>query len=1724
MSASQRLSAELRGTRCKRLGPLQARSLEEQAWSLVPEIFQSLTGHNRLCLLECACEPDSLLSSAVQAQRKSETAAARCSLYNGCDLSTDAGVRLIMNRIDLERPQHVWLSPPCGPFSPLQRTNQRNQAQVQELKAKRQEAIRIYIGATCIMHFAIQRGVHVTLELADRSDAWRLPVLNQLQSKYNLYRAVTKGCAVGLKDLKSGLPLQKGWRILTTQKRLAEAMELPCKCLKHKGHGKCEGPSATASARYTPDYVRRAARVLCQELSHQDTVRECQGQSFLVQGFGEGEFCTCGEVSIPGVPRTCPGCMPEKVDWLAVGGRSKTLESQGTSALDVRDETVVELPPTGQAQKGIQGPDKGDLGSSELDVIPGTSPPKDPEEEPEVMYSKEQETQLEQQAQEFLEQQHFEHAHCAKILNLLVYPNRSECRSMVKGEKPRYMVFGAYAHGNHYGITKWTRKFPQTCRYLLQYLQRWSASPVECSSLMVNENAHTGMHKDVHNVPGTQNYLIGVTRYQQGGIWLEGPGDQSRASPVWKQLPNGQSAVGHIVTTCQKLATFDARKWHEVQPWHGHRQVVGAYTSRGVHHLCSADKGFLRSLGMCFPPRQSVMAVNQQSMPSMSQQTLKEETIKRQLYLLHAATGHGSVKHMVDALKRRNVDPLVLKLAQEFKCPVCQERSKVPPRQVASLEALPPKFHTIAADVGHWVYGPSGEQQNFMVIVDEGSRYRVAKILSKGSKQTPNAATCINYMSEGWIQMFGKPKALRLDPAGSFRSTSLEDYCDRNGIFLDLIPGEAHWQIGVAEQAIQGLKALMTKMVEQDPEVTPEEALSIAVATFNRREMIRGFSPIQHVLGQSPDEAGEHVKGLEQIQPEPILNQPLQEFRREAERRAVAEKALSDWQARERVKRALNSRTRPQCQYLPGDLVYFWRTQEANKSNKHPGTNRGRFLGPARILAMESRQSDVGESRPGNAIWLVRGRRLLKRSREQLRPASHREEVIEALSPEGQTPWTFSRVASEIGGNQYEDISNEVPSDSEWRRAQDLMEEVPPVTSRVRGKRPATRPLPDMESEGEEDENMQDGEPSQPSQWRRRGQPRSDMNRSNMATAWWSDVDPGTWEPEASAYWTQEEAAVEVEIALPETKAAWSKATQNLQSYFVGALKRKAVEVSERRLTPEQKEKFRGAKSVEVRNFIAARAFEALPEHIKPSPEQAISMRWILTWKVQDSGELKPKARAVLLGYQDPQYEHRSTTAPVMTRMTRQLFLQAAANLRWKVTKGDVSGAFLQGRDYPNELYCIPCDEILEAMNLPPGTVTRLRKACYGLVEAPLEWYRTVAEYLESLGFRRLWADSCCWTWHKNGKLRGMVTAHVDDFMFGGSGQDQEWLDKMTQIRQRFGWGSWEEDKFTQCGVLIETIPEGFRLSQPHYLEDLKEIGISTSRRKERNAPTTDHEKGQLRALLGGLSWYAQQTGPHVSAEVSLLLSEVNHSTVETMSKANLLLQHAKARKEHAILIHRCNMEDLQFYAWVDAASQNRVDGGSTQGILVGAASKALLAGDVCNVSVISWQSSKIDRTCRSPGAAEAQAAVNGDDALYYARYQWFEIVHGDIDVRHPERSVRQVGGVLITDSRNVYDKLHTEVLVVKGAEKRANLELLSLKESQQSTNLVIRWVHSEAQLANSLTKGGSKEIELFYRMQAAWRIVEDDKMQSARKRKSEGLGPLDQQPRMRNVGDSPES
>ena len=262
---------------------------------------------------------------------------------------------------------------------------------------------------------------------------------------------------------------------------------------------------------------------------------------------------------------------------------------------------------------------------------------------------------------------------------------------------------------------------------------------------------------------------------------------------------------------------------------------------------------------------------------------------------------------------------------------------------------------------------------------------------------------------------------------------------------------------------------------------------------------------------------------------------------------------------------------------------------------------------------------------------------------EQLRRASQREELVEALTESEATPWSFHRVAEQIGGNQYEDVSANHPSEAEWWRSQDPSEERQPTRHRVRGKRPATQaPVEDS------DEELIPAEVRTPSSSSRQ-RPRIS---EETGECWWAQIKEQAWSESEQTFWQDERASVEVEIEMPHTNREWQRAMGDLSCYMVGAMKRRAVEVREKTLSPEEREQFAAAKAVEVRNFIAAQAFESLPDHVRPSKAQAIGMRWILTWKQREDGSRKAKARAVLLGYQDPAYEHRSTTAPVMSRQS----------------------------------------------------------------------------------------------------------------------------------------------------------------------------------------------------------------------------------------------------------------------------------------------------------------------------------------------------------------------------------------------------------------------------------------------------------------------------------------
>ena len=184
--------------------------------------------------------------------------------------------------------------------------------------------------------------------------------------------------------------------------------------------------------------------------------------------------------------------------------------------------------------------------------------------------------------------------------------------------------------------------------------------------------------------------------------------------------------------------------------------------------------------------------------------------------------------------------------------------------------------------------------------------------------------------------------------------------------------------------------------------------------------MVRGFSPSQHALGQAPDIDGRFFRENVKDFPVDIMQTPFPEIEKHQKLRLAAEETFLKWQARERLARALNSKSKPFPTYSPGELVFYWRHLGRKEAGQrfHTGHFYG-YAGPARL---ETRFDEDNRMRP-SLVWLVRNNRLLKASIEQLRKASSRERTMAVIDQEIQLPWTISDIVSPLGKNEYDDIT-----------------------------------------------------------------------------------------------------------------------------------------------------------------------------------------------------------------------------------------------------------------------------------------------------------------------------------------------------------------------------------------------------------------------------------------------------------------------------------------------------------------------------------------------------------------------------------------------------------------------------------------------------------------------------------------------------------------------------
>ena len=132
---------------------------------------------------------------------------------------------------------------------------------------------------------------------------------------------------------------------------------------------------------------------------------------------------------------------------------------------------------------------------------------------------------------------------------------------------------------------------------------------------------------------------------------------------------------------------------------------------------------------------------------------------------------------------------------------------------------------------------------------------------------------------------------------------------------------------------------------------------------------------------------------------------------------------------------------------------------------------------------------------------------------------------------------------------------------------------------------------------------------------------------------------------------------------------------------------------------------------------------------------------------------------------QTPGLNFKETLAPVVKPQTIEVVLTLALAQGWSLHQMDVNNAFLQGK-LAEDVY----------MQQPPGFlhsefpqhVCKLKKAIYGLRQAPRAWHDSLKAFVLSVGFQISLSDSSLFIYNKHG-VQDFLLVYVDDLLLTGS-------------------------------------------------------------------------------------------------------------------------------------------------------------------------------------------------------------------------------------------------------------------------------------------------------------------------------------------------------------------
>ena len=197
-------------------------------------------------------------------ERRSQLESIRIGLEYGQDLNKLKDRRNLVLLIGLTQPQHVWYSFPCGPWSAWSQLNQSKSNQLfDDIEEKRKQARKHLQVVSETWHVQTSLGGACHAEYPLTSLAWRELNLGSVWS------VRIDQCATGLRSVKTGIPVKKPTRIISTDESVVAALST-YRCDNNHPHEHLEGSyKGRNMTSYAETYPNKLCRILVQAMCQQ---------------------------------------------------------------------------------------------------------------------------------------------------------------------------------------------------------------------------------------------------------------------------------------------------------------------------------------------------------------------------------------------------------------------------------------------------------------------------------------------------------------------------------------------------------------------------------------------------------------------------------------------------------------------------------------------------------------------------------------------------------------------------------------------------------------------------------------------------------------------------------------------------------------------------------------------------------------------------------------------------------------------------------------------------------------------------------------------------------------------------------------------------------------------------------------------------------------------------------------------------------------------------------------------------------------------------------------------------------------------------------------------------------------------------------------------------------------------------------------------------------------